>query len=784
MKLRFAPGLLLFATAFVALAPACGGGEESLFPDGDSDGGRSGDGGGTFPGDDDAGFVDIDPGECASQVLCGANATCCAAGQECVGSACVAACESGVRCGEACCPGGQVCLNTACVAPGAACQDSFDCGEDEFCEPTVNRCLPQPSDENLCVVRPPTPTFAPELKWKWDTPTIKPDYNRIFSLPIVIDLDGDTFPEVVVITGAQNTSSETNLAYLRALDGRTGVEKWAAEADVFKDTYAVNMRSTPAAGNIDGDAANTIEIVVPARNGGLLAFNGADGSFRWRSTMSNGTSPYPATGETRRLDSAAVALADMDGDGKAEIVVGGLIFDDLGRLTRNPTAGEDREHWGSSKNHEGANTYGAISIVADVDDDPNAHDQYVLTGNRAIRRDGTIFWDQSATATPPVATPLIDGYPAIADLDKDGIPELVVTYGTRTAGPPVVKSAFIRVMNARTGAVIDTLAVPGEGYGGPPTIADFDGDGFMEIASANGSMYNVFEYDVETKKLSVKWSKPTQDVSSNVTGSSVFDFEGDGAAEVVYNDECYARVYKGTNGDELFAIPNSTGTIHEYPVIADVNGDNRSEFVVVANDFGSAGTCPGFPAGGKRWGVYVYGDPNNKWVRTRRIWNQHAYHITNIESNGRIPSPEPISWGPQGLNNYRVSSQGKGVFNAPDLSVDLEVSTQPCPAGIELRARVKNGGSLGVPAGVTVTFHAGTNAQGPVLGQGATTKPLLPGESEVVRLVVPKAQGAQAYFVLVDGSAVDASAPNGIVDECLEDNNSATVGGVQCPTPK
>ena len=30
------------------------------------------------------------------------------------------------------------------------------------------------------------------------------------------------------------------------------------------------------------------------------------------------------------------------------------------------------------------------------------------------------------------------------------------------------------------------------------------------------------------------WSQRSQDMSSNVTGSSVFDFEGDGRAEAVY----------------------------------------------------------------------------------------------------------------------------------------------------------------------------------------------------------------------------------------------------------
>ncbi|MDB4993464.1 MAG: uncharacterized protein JWM74_896, partial [Myxococcaceae bacterium] len=489
------------------------------------------------------------------------------------------------------------------------------------------------------------------------------------------------------------------------------------------------------------------------RTGGLIAFNG-DGSFRWRSKMADGVTDYNGS-----FNSVTVALADMDGDGKSEVIAGGVVLSFDGKLITNASVG--RERWGANDS-----SYGAVSIVADVDGNAATKEQYVVTGNRAIRKDGTFLWDVSST--------LVDGYTAISDLDKDGIPELVVTY-----------NGNLRVQNAITGALIGApFLVPGAGKGGPPTVADFDADGFMEIASANGNKYNVFEFNTTTKALSTKWSKDTQDLSSNVTGSSVFDFEGDGASEVVYTDECFSRVYKGTDGTVLLEIPNSTGTIHEYPVIADVNGDNRTEYVVVANDrnhLAGSPTCPAGDAGAyvPRHGVFVYGDPQNKWVRTRQIWNQHAYHITNVASDGKIPNPENISWGPQGLNNYRVSSQGKGVFNAPDLTVDLEISTKPCPGGLELRARVKNVGSLGVAAGMKVDFYLGTNASGQAIGQGTTTKALLPGQSEVVTIIysLSGAPANLAFFVTVDGGTAAS-----VVQECLEGNNSASAGGIQCPS--
>ena len=76
----------------------------------------------------------------------------------------------------------------------------------------------------------------------------------------------------------------------------------------------------------------------------------------------------------------------------------------------------------------------------------------------------------------------------------------------------------------------------------------------------------------------ILWTRPTQDTSM-VTGSSVFDFEHDGKAEVVYGDECYTRVYDGTVGTTLFEAPNPSCTVHETPVIADVDKDGRADDV-------------------------------------------------------------------------------------------------------------------------------------------------------------------------------------------------------------
>jgi hypothetical protein len=81
----------------------------------------------------------------------------------------------------------------------------------------------------------------------------------------------------------------------------------------------------------------------------------------------------------------------------------------------------------------------------------------------------------------------------------------------------------------------------------------------------------------------ILWSRGTQDVTSNVTGSSIFDFEGDGKAEVVYADECFGRVYSGVDGRVIFSRYRSSCTWLEHPIVVDVDGDFRAEMVIPSN---------------------------------------------------------------------------------------------------------------------------------------------------------------------------------------------------------
>src|SRR5690606_38203078 len=108
-----------------------------------------------------------------------------------------------------------------------------------------------------------------------------------------------------------------------------------------------------------------------------------------------------------------------------------------------------------------------------------------------------------------------DGYAGVADFDDDGVPEIVVS-----------SSGTVRLED-KGGAVLWATPVPGGG-GGAPTIADYDGDGAPEIGVAGSEFYVVVDGDGL-----VLWQAPISETAS-ATGSIVYDFEGDGVADVIH----------------------------------------------------------------------------------------------------------------------------------------------------------------------------------------------------------------------------------------------------------
>ena len=123
-------------------------------------------------------------------------------------------------------------------------------------------------------------------------------------------------------------------------------------------------------------------------------------------------------------------------------------------------------------------------------------------------------------------------------------------------------------------------------------MGDFNGDGQPDIAAAGLDSYTVFSFHCvvdggplpsDCASPGVLWTHPSQDHSSNVTGSSLFDSTGAGTVDGVYADECFARVYDGPTGDVIYSQEHSSCTWYENPVVADVLANYSSQLVVISN---------------------------------------------------------------------------------------------------------------------------------------------------------------------------------------------------------
>jgi hypothetical protein len=721
---------------------------------------------------------DPDAATCNGGSLCGTPVACCATGNECVDDQCVIACASGVRCGtnqDVCCAAGQVCLSNACTTPGAACSDPYDCDAGNFCEPTLDKCLPQPNPLT-CEYAPVFADLTVKEEWKWTV-------NQIISIPVVANLDATGAPEIVVNVTHQDGGGYPE-GRIAVVDGATGAVLVNPIAhDPANQKYGSHGRSTIAVGDVSGDAKPDIIYAARAGTGGsagksLIIAIDRTGAFLWKSHTA-AVAEYGI-----QVENGAATLANFDADPQAEVLFGATLIDHDGTVIWDQGGNGAGGYVGTNSGYNGG-----ISVVADLDADGKPE---IVTGKSA--------WKVNWNAANPSATTVTsywtysgnDGYPAVADFDKDGSPEVVLVASSRVivldgqtgqlwcAVDPT--DAMCVATPSKRMQLIDIPGVDTSNRGGPPTVADFDGDGRPEIGVAGGYSYSVYDLYRPMEDVSgitpaptsgqgfVRWTKTTKDLSSNATGSSVFDFQGDGSAEVVYQDECNVWVYSGTDGRTQLQIPHTSGTIHEYPLVVDADGDGNSEILVVANDANAAGDCPGQT--GTR-GLYLYGDLNDRWVPTRKVWTQHSYHVTNSDTIGNVPMTENNNWAQAGLNDYRKNAQGEGVFNAPDLAVELSIGLDVCATGnIVLDARVTNLGALGVAPGVEVKFYSGTSEAGPLLGTAMTTTPILPGGTGHVKLTVPAPMMAADYFTVVDSA--------GAIAECDENNNKDGVTGASC----
>lgn len=789
-------------------------------------------------------------GDDASAASCTTDSEC-APGSTCVDGSCVGAVDGGradaqstdaaepdggsdagcaLACGTDCCEETERCsaVTSECVTDLGPCADDGECLDDSYCD--EGRCTPYGTlprgDANTMCRRDVQPgRFSPAVQCRWSGPAAGdplPASIQVESTAAVVDFgigrgpDEPIRPSIVFI-------SVSGFVYgtggtVRIIDGRTCVDQ-----GVLGDPEdEVGGATSPAVGDLDGDGVP--EIVAKSAAGGIVAFeyDAASESFRrrWFSTRASGERDLIGGGGSI----PSLSIADLNDDGLPEILTGGIVYGHDGVLLDDsqglhPVAG-----------------YGQPAVVADVDLDGAAE---LITGNAVFN------WDRDANVwtarTWPAGQP--DGYVSIGDFGD--FPE---ASGDAAGGPEiaVVSAGSLRIQTIDGVVVFGPIALPGGTHGGNPTVADFDGDGRPEVATGGPGSLTVFDMDcaegggtgtcASERTDGILWTRPVRDFSSGINGSSVFDFEGDGRAEVVYADECFLRVFDGVTGDVVWSAPRSSGTWIEAPIVADADGDFNAEIVVGSNS--AHGACPAVDAlhagltcmdnadcasdscdaGYCRCtedtqcgdvesyactapladtegtgqvcrarftnsivGMRVYADASDRWVSSRRVWNQHAYSVTNVNEDGTIPRTSEVqpNWSVPELNDFRRNVQGDLVpLAGPDLTIgrgSFGVGCMPSAPVIPLEAEVCNRGAEPVDSGMVATFFDGDPREGgTVICRATTVRTLLPGTCEPIACDWDPAptEGERTVFLFVDEADDNV--------ECVETNNIAEIANVGC----
>nr|WKN36295.1 gliding motility-associated C-terminal domain-containing protein [Tunicatimonas sp. TK19036] len=627
------------------------------------------------------------------------------------------------------------------------CGDGIDNDGDGFYDYYDGDCLADPDNPNNYIVTQPDCEAFP-VGNVFSIQTADSSANRTsaaFGMPMVADVDNDGTPEVITTNSDNGNIFVLNGADLSDIESQTDHGSTAygyptvgdVDGDGFGEIFVVDFNGRIKAYNHDLSnywGTKTSAFTGNGRVLGLADFN-LDGQaelyqvneIRDATTGnvliagSHGTSKYPSANNWETELNAAPVAIDILPNGACtdcqglELVVGHIIYSvDIagGKLTEvlnmdnAATLAADYRSGGYHPKYAGwsGQTYSATSI-ADYNGDGFLD---VVMGGTTGNQNGptsVFFWD----------------------LQNDEVKMFIVSrLGSTINGG--IKGNFRDLNNGGCGNSEQCTWMRGVGT---LNIANIDNDPELEITFMSGSSLYALDQD-----MNLEWANHDQfwESSSGFTGTTVFDFDGDGASEIIYRDEINLYIVDGISGQIVSGLLDgsfcSSQTQGDYPIVADVDGDGETEIIVscgqARNIYGSAPATNSTRING-HIKVYKAGG-NNYWVPARGVWNQYAYFNVNINDDlsiPKIPQPHHLSMSQLcnnpsatatfSLNKFlnqspRISYCGNLVFPAPKLDFvgdSTEITPPVCPEQeFQIRLYFENNGDEDVAKPIPISFYS------------------------------------------------------------------------------
>ncbi|MEJ2053318.1 MAG: FG-GAP-like repeat-containing protein, partial [Calditrichaceae bacterium] len=331
--------------------------------------------------------------------------------------------------------------------------------------------------------------------------------------PIVLkDIDQDGYDDIITLTHGNASPVKprgSRLMIWRSTGaGWETFPGWPEQGYYFDETTSLGM---PAAADMTGDGI--IDIIVTTCN--IDSVSKVDGTIYSKSKI---YSFEPAVSDSAawiklyyEMLNSPVSLADIDRDGKLEILIVSIYHDKIYTLNHR---GEEFPGWQSGIKVGAANPWyiGSPAIPANLDPaDPQLEIAYAgrdslyvfqHSGEKmanwpiAIHNGDNFFDEQHGKIS-------VNSSPVIADLDQDGIYEIIC----------VTNDGLIHAFNAKT-----TKEIPGfpvnsyndEIRSESPLVSDVDHDGDLDLLYADHSG-KLFFWDVNipyTNGSLLCWSQP------------------------------------------------------------------------------------------------------------------------------------------------------------------------------------------------------------------------------------------------------------------------------------